>query len=664
MPRSSVLVRVALVLVLISSSASAQEVIRGASLLPNTTKAYLSIENVGLLREKFDATQLGELVKDPVMQPFVEDLRKQIDAKLGKSGVKIGIDWEDLEGVYGGEVCIAAVQPEGDKKQHALVLVVDVGENKDAAVALLDKVSKNLIAKEAKKTVRKVGAVEMSVFTFPKKKDETVARQVSQVLTGGRIIASDHLATAEGVVRRLTGDRKDALEHLDAFHATQERCQKELGDTAPHASFYVDPFGYAEVVRASAGGRKKRGTDLLKVLVNQGFTAIKGVGGNIVFATGEHEFVYRAFVYAPPVVRKPDDKSKDKYDLAARMLDFPESENLISQPWIPRHVATYASFNVKVKQAFDYVETLVDEMAGDKGVFRDVIQSIKDDPAGPQIDIPKDLIGNMGERATLLTDYRLPITPKSERLAVAIELTDAKTVAATIDKAMSADPDAKKRTFDGHVIWEILNEEEGDKLEVKIDGPGALGGDEEDDEPKRSLPNSAVCVANGQLIIASHVDFVVDMLKKVPGSTSLGDSADYKIVNAALDKLGAGKESVRGFSRTDETYRPTYELIKQGKMPEAETLLAKVLNRLLGPDEEGVLRDQEIDGSKMPDFDAVRRYLGPSGMFTRSEGSGWYITGILLTKDTELIDAKDPPVKAEGEKEPLKTAAEKREVKK
>lgn len=661
MLRSSVLVRAALVLVLVSSSASAQEAIRGASLLPNTTKAYLSIGNVGLLREKFDATQLGELVKDPVMQPFVEDLRQQIDSKLGKSGVKIGINWEDLEGVYGGEVCIAAVQPDGDKKQHALALVVDVGENGEAAAKLLDKVSKNLIAKEAKKTVRKVGAVEMSVFTFPKKKDETVARQVCQALTGGRIIASDHLTTAEGIIRRLTGERKDALEHLDAFHATQERCQKELGDTQPHASFFVDPFGYAEVVRASTGGRKKRGTDLLKVLMNQGFTAIKGIGGNIVFATGEHEFVYRAFVYAPPLVRK-DDKIKDKYDLAARMLDFPESDNLTSQPWIPRHVATYASFNVKVKQAFEYIETLVDEMAGDKGVFDDVIESIKTDPAGPMIDIAKDLIGNMGERATLLTDYRLPITPKSERLAVAIELTDVKTVAATIDKAMSADPDAKKRTFEGHVIWEILNESESDKLEVKIDGAGALGHDEED-EPKRSLPNSAVCVANGQLIIASHVDFVVDMLKKAPGSTSLADSADYKIVNAALDKLGAGKESVRGFSRTDETYRPTYELIRQGKMPEAETLLAKILNRLMGPDEEGVLRDQEIDGSKMPDFDAVRRYLGPSGMFTRSEGNGWYITGILLTKDTELINTQDPPAAVEGEKEPVKTAAEPREVK-
>ena len=51
-------------------------------------------------------------MRDPTMQPFVEDLNKQIEAKLGQSGVKIGIAWADLEGVYRGEVCFAVIQPE------------------------------------------------------------------------------------------------------------------------------------------------------------------------------------------------------------------------------------------------------------------------------------------------------------------------------------------------------------------------------------------------------------------------------------------------------------------------------------------------------------------------------------------------------------------------
>jgi hypothetical protein len=104
-------------------------------------------------------------------------------------------------------------------------------------------------------------------------------------------------------------------------------------------------------------------------------------------------------------------------------------------------------------------------------------------------------------------------------------------------------------------------------------------------------------------------------------------------------------------------------------MPEAETLLAKVLNRLLGPEEEGVLREQQIDGSKMPAFDALRRYLGPSGLYTKSESDGWFVTGLLLSKDSELVTAPDAPAKTDASQDAdeteaaAKTASEPREVK-
>ena len=71
-----------------------------------------------------------------------------------------------------------------------------------------------------------------------------------------------------------------------------------------------------------------------------------------------------------------------------------------------------------------------------------------------------------------------------------------------------------------------------------------------------------------------------------------------------------------------------------------------------------------------PEFDLVRRYLGPSGLFTKSEDNGWFITGCLLTKDTELAVAPEAPVKdvapVKVEGEPgaeVKTAREPREVK-
>ena len=68
-------------------------------------------------------------------------------------------------------------------------------------------------------------------------------------------------------------------------------------------------------------------------------------------------------------------------------------------------------------------------------------------------------------------------------------------------------------------------------------------------------------------------------------------------------------------------------------MPEAESMFGKFLNRLLGPDEEGVQREQEIDGRELPKFEEVSKYLGPTGLFARSQADGWFLSGFLLTKE-------------------------------
>src|SRR5262245_25263898 len=84
----------------------------GELLLPATTKGYISTQDVDEVRKKFQETQLGEMVADPVMKPFIDDFRKQIGAKLERAGKKLGIKWEDMEDVYGGEVALALVQPD------------------------------------------------------------------------------------------------------------------------------------------------------------------------------------------------------------------------------------------------------------------------------------------------------------------------------------------------------------------------------------------------------------------------------------------------------------------------------------------------------------------------------------------------------------------------
>ena len=120
------------------------------TILPNTTKGYLSIGNVDELKAAWNKTQLGQLMNDPVMKPFADDLGQQLQKKWTQTHRKLGIVWEDMEGVPGGEVGTAVIQP--GKDQAAFAIVVDITGSPSPSEELLDKIHKNMMADGAKRT--------------------------------------------------------------------------------------------------------------------------------------------------------------------------------------------------------------------------------------------------------------------------------------------------------------------------------------------------------------------------------------------------------------------------------------------------------------------------------------------------------------------------------
>ncbi len=649
MLRSAFLLCPLLVILLTVQTAPSHAAHPSESLLPATTKGYLSVPDVDLLLEKWSETQLGQLVEDPVMEPFIEDLRKQLRAKVGKTEVRLSIAMEDLEDVYGGEVSLAMIQPGGEEGQHALALLVDITGHRQQADALLAQVTKDLLDDGAKKSIKTVRGVAVTGFVMPRERGATTDRQAYYFVHDDCLVATDHQATAEDILGRFF-DAGNALQDVTAYQAAMKRCQDASGDTAPHFRWFVEPFGYVQVARAAAGGRKKRGTDLLKVLANQGFSAIKGLGGHVSLATDGHEIVHRTFVHAPPV-----NATGDKYELAMRMLDFPNRDSVAPRAWVPHYVTNYLTLNWKMKEAFEYSKTLVDEVAG-APVFDDIMDSLKHDPNGPRVDLRAGLVWHLGERAIFLTDYRVPIEPTCERWLAALEVTNSEVVAATLDKAMRPDPDARRREIGGRTVWEIVqNVAPAEVEELDIDGLGFGDFEEEEYEEEEEdrgplLSHAAFTVAHGHLMVASHLDFLEDILLQEESPQALDETKDYVMVDNALKRLGAGNDSVHYFTRTDKAYHPTYELIRQGKMPESKTLFANLLNRVLGPEEEGVLREQQVDGAKLPEYELIRDYLGPSGLFINSEADGWYAAGSLLTKPTDGMEAAGPIVSRRGNK--------------
>lgn len=614
------------------------------TLLPPTTKGYLSIPDIDAFEASFQETQLAKLLDDPLMQPFFDDMREQIEQRVVRSDNPLNIRLEDLRTICGGEVCVAMIQPDGDEKQHASVVMADITGREDEAKKLLDRLAAELKVRDATRSVQKIGQTELVSYTLPLREGATERQQAFYFVKDRLLVAADHEATIKLILQNTTREIGDRLADLQPYQVTMQRCAAAAGDKPPHVSWFVEPFGYVQTTRAAAGGRRRRGIDMLTVLENQGFSAVQGIGGYVNFSADGQDVLHRSFVYAPPTTQ-----NEQRYELAARMLDFPNESELAPEPWIPKGVATYLSFHWNMKDAFEYSKSLVDEVAG-APVFEDILESLERDPNGPQINVRQGLVQHLGDRVIFFADYRQPITIDSERWAIGFQVTGPEAVAKTLDQAMEADPDASLRLIDKQRVWEIQREfDEMEFEELDIAGVGFGGFEEEDEEePAPLLENAALTVVHGYLLVASHLDFMQEILQTRGETPHLAEADDFHRVQQRLAALDADVGSGRFFSRTDRAYHTTYELIREGQMPESKTMLGVMLNRMLGPEERGVVREQRIPGQRLPEFDEIRHYFGPAGIYVVSEEQGWYICGCILPPQPDgAEDAEDDQEDAE-----------------
>jgi hypothetical protein len=565
------------------------------------------------------------------MKPFTDDLRRQFDERWSNVRERLGMTLDDLKGVPAGEFAVGLIQVERD--QVALALVCDVTGHKEQAAALLQKVAANLAKQGAKRQSTEVAGGAGLVFELPKQPGKDVDQPPQFSIwthRGDLLVATDHVGTMEGILARAAGKKSGSLADVAGFQAVMKRCQQDAGKAAPQVRWFIQPVGYLEILRTLRGERARRkGTSWVDVFKNQGFTAVQGVGGFVDFSADKFELVHRTAVWAPP-----------PRQLSMKIFTFPNKKEFAPQPWAPSNVASYATFYIDVLNAFDNIGPLFDELVGqgDTGVWQEVLDGLKKDPNGPRIDLRNELVAHLGNRISVMADYQVPITTSSERLLFAIETKDDKAVAQALDKMLKNDKEMQQTKLGDHVVWESVPEEKAAVPAVDLDlpgfqpeGPGKAPAAPAGREASL-LPNAAVTVANGHLLIASHFDFLKKVIEKRDDRQTLSRSVEYKMVQKTLDGFNVPEKAVRTFGRTDEQARPTYELIRQGKMPESETMFGRVLNTLFGAGKKGVVRKQEIDPKAMPDFQFVQRFLGPAGMQLVSEPDGWFVKGVMLAK--------------------------------
>jgi hypothetical protein len=630
------------------------------NVFPDTTVAWINIADPDAFSKSFDRTQYGKLIRDPHMEAFVKSFREQL-SKAGKQRLgKLGLTIEDLGQVPGGEIAIAAIVPEAGRL--ATVLLVDTTGHEEETKQLLDEIETRLLEQKAERLADYEKKIR--VYRLPQESpsaDNTDAVEpqeqvVAVVHEGKALVVGDDPVQVSHVLAVLESGREDCLASTEQFKNVSKGSLKGLGPENSKLRWYINPFAFAAAYKsAHPTNKRQKGPDYVEILGRQGFDAVKAMGGAIMFDDGPFQMRHQTIVYAPPLPGR-DPLSVDRYDLAARMLRFPDSEEIQPFDWVPAGVSSWSSLKWDIQTAFQSAESLVDDVVGEKGVFDDVIASLKEDPDGPQIDVEADLVACLGKKVTLIGDFEEPIDVDSDRLVIAIEAIDPEKVAATVGKSMATDPDMRRIESNGLVIWELIDRSmEIPTLEIETPGGIVAHADQEEDsgdarrrrlreKEEKLLPHSAVTVAHGHLLIASHRD-ILERVLATSDSESLANMADYKTMNTVLKKLYPSPSILWGFGRSGESIRPAFEMLKRGSMPKSKSVTGQLLNSLLGDGEPGSVRDQKIDGSTLPDFTLIEKYFGTTGFVMKNQDNGWFLGGITLPSVTTSQQNQETAVK-------------------
>lgn len=644
-------------------SANAQEAppqtkIASEILLPASTKAWFSVPDYSKLKESFLETEFGRLAKDEKLKPFVDSLSDQAREWFNNQNVRLGIKVEDVQEVRTGEICFAGVlrHNAGQPRQlgrgsHGMVLLIDVTKTGEKAKKLLKKVDKDFAGRDAKRAQFEVNGTSVTKWTVERPKKKVKTRSTYHVVAGGWMVVSDNETVLREIIRRLADIKSlkpaETLASQTAFRSVVENTN--VKGVNSHVRWYIDPFGYIELAQAiEREDARKREDDWARILKEEGFGALKGVGGQVSFLTGEHEMLHRTFLYAP---RNGANGNQKRF---FGLFDFEGryGHDLQPQDWLPRDVASYFAANWNMSGALSSISGVIDSFMKEEGAMDKVLKQLK---AEMNVDVP-DLVASFNNQIVVVTSTEKPITESSEQMAICLPLKADrvdKNVLDVIKRALGGE--FKLRKFKGNEVLLVEPEEEDDgemgELDIFEDEDEEEESGEEEAEEFQLFEKKFITISNKHLIICNNEDFLKRILSKSK-KTGLKASTDYVQVKQALEKIvDPSKISFRQFGRIDKSMETNYEMLRKGRMGVSKTMLARVVNRILTPAEDPDVipdglppRKQKLDGSKLPaDYDKfVAPYFGPMGWVFETTPKGWRLTGCMLKKNAnELVRKPD-----------------------
>lgn len=593
-----------------------------SKMFPDTTQALITLPDTPKFLELWNKTQLGKLAIDDKLVSFWETQRKELQSRFSDAGWQMSLQVEDLEHLSAGQTTLGWIARTGEKP-YSIGLVIDIGESTVEAEKFLKRVDQQLKDRKAQVKTWEDGSVKVTQYFVPSPSDETRILESNYAVHGGQLIATDDTVTMKELLAAQSGTRSGALADSPLY---QDALSKVKGDGPAEVEYFVRPIGIAKLLRSISGKPPKNQQDLIKLLEDQGFDAIRCAIGHVHFNESDFDVFHHGFVKLEKPV-KP----------SVEILDFPNVETLEPPVWLNKDSALVLGFSWNLKDAFPKFENIVDAYVGED-TFAAMMEGMRDDPQGPQIDIAKEILPYISTEFFLSTEIVKPVTPESKRSLVLLKLNDPdKKLNRVVDRYGSNETISTPEDYEGYRIWSFKNEEE---VEVELDfgspkTAGNAGNANQTDEPL--LEQYAISIVEGYFVFGSDTDLIkelIDRVKSAPKESEFNKQADVQRARSTMEAISGGSPvSALQIDRTDKSFEMQYELFREGKLNASRSILAAVLDRLLDPKHKNREQEQKLKGDTLPPFEAIRGYFMPAGSVIRTEEDGWSIQSYVLQKE-------------------------------
>ena len=411
---------VALILPIVVSSLLGTRASSGAqpsaNVLPASTKFHLSVANQQKFDELLATTELGKLLSDPAMKPFLDDLPRQMRGQasnhpLSALWIDLGVESGDLKGLSNGEVAWALVHPDGSKPSR--VLMADVTGRQQQADAPLRKITASMGQRKAKTTQSEFDGTSVTIIDIPPA-DDRVARQLAFFQKDNQLVFAESMSVAQILLKNLASDAADRLADETGYQQVVKQCRDRAGGVPPDAVLFLVPVDFGEALQQLSPEEDERVATKLAIARKHNFGAISAVGSYINVGQGPFDFKFRIAVHAP-----------QPWQNGMRICRFP-NKSMSLPTWVRGDNQSCTMINVDFGELSRYVGPLFDDMygEGEEGLYNDLKNTLLEDPDGPQIDVDKEIFGRLLPQTTLLTRDALPVNPDSPQRLIAFSTTD------------------------------------------------------------------------------------------------------------------------------------------------------------------------------------------------------------------------------------------------